>query len=106
LHQVIVRKADGTFEKYQDLNLAIEDYQAGKHVEWRVHFHVPLFIEQYGELSSTQSDIVNTITIHKQKPFTNHLEIETYTWGVLPPEVQVPLNESIAREITWVKGLL
>ena len=106
MHQVIARKADGTFEKYQDLNLAIEDYQVGKHEEWRVHFHVPLFIEQYGELSSTQSDIVDTLAIHKQKPFTNHLEIETYTWGVLPPEIQVPLNESIAREVTWVKGLL
>ncbi|MEA5403768.1 metabolite traffic protein EboE [Arcicella sp. DC2W] len=106
LHQVIARKADGTFEKYQDLGLAIQAYEEGKHEEWRVHFHVPLFIEQYGELSSTQSDIVDTIGIHKQKPFTNHLEIETYTWGVLPPEVQVPLNESIAREVTWVKGLL
>jgi len=106
LHQVVAKKADGTFEKYQDLNLAIQAFEPEKHVEWRVHFHVPLFIEQYGELSSTQSDIVDTIAIHKEKPFTNHLEIETYTWGVLPPEVQVPLNESIAREISWVKGLL
>jgi hypothetical protein len=73
---------------------------------WRVHFHVPLFLENYGALSSTQSDIVDTINVHKKVPFTNHLEIETYTWGVLPTEFQAPLNESIIREINWVKGLL
>ena len=67
---------------------------------------MPLFLENYGLLSSTQSEIIKTLAIQKARPFTNHLEIETYTWGVLPASVQVPLNESIIREIAWVQSIL
>lgn len=105
LHQVVAQKKDGSFSKFPDLSEAIAgfDYTISS---WRVHFHVPLFLEQYGLLGSTQSDIVDTINLHKEKPFTQHLEIETYTWGVLPKEFQAPLNESISREINWVKSIL
>ena len=102
LHQVIAKKRDGSFEKFRDLKPALDAFEMGKYSEWRVHFHVPLFLEKYNLLSSTQSEIVKTLAIQKQKPFTNHLEIETYTWGVLPTEFQAPLNESIVREIEWV----
>lgn len=105
LHQVVAQRKDGSFQKFPDLTKAIEGFDENIS-SWRVHFHVPLFLENYGVLSSTQSDIVDTINVHKNKPFTNHLEIETYTWGVLPTEFQAPLNESIIREINWVKGLL
>ncbi len=105
LHQVVAQKKDGSFIKYQDLSEAIAGFDDSID-SWRVHFHVPLFLEQYGLLSSTQSDIVNTLNLHKSKPFTQHLEIETYTWAVLPKEFQAPLNESIAREINWVKSIL
>lgn len=105
LHQVVAQRNDGSFQKFPDLTEAIEGFDENIS-SWRVHFHVPLFLENYGVLSSTQSDIVDTINVHKNKPFTNHLEIETYTWGVLPTEFQAPLNESIIREINWVKGLL
>lgn len=103
LHQVVALMNDGTFREYLDLTEAIMDFEENKHREWRVHFHVPLFIDTYGLLTSTQSEIVKTLKIQKEQPFSNHLEIETYTWGVLPPEVQIPLNESIAREIEWVQ---
>jgi hypothetical protein len=105
LHQVVAEKKDGRFIKFPDLSEAIAGFDDTIQ-SWRVHFHVPLFMEQYGLLGSTQSDIINTIALQKAKPFTQHLEIETYTWGVLPKEFQVPLNESISREINWVKGLL
>jgi hypothetical protein len=105
LHQVVAQKKDGSFCKFQDLNEAIANFDATIS-SWRVHFHVPLFLAQYGLLGSTQSDIVDTINLHKQAPFTNHLEVETYTWGVLPAEFQAPLNESIIREMNWVKALL
>jgi hypothetical protein len=105
LHQVVAQRKDGSFQKFPDLTEAIEGFD-NSISSWRVHFHVPLFLENYGVLSSTQSDIVDTINVHKNKPFTNHLEIETYTWGVLPTEFQAPLNESIIREINWVKSIL
>lgn len=106
LHQVVALRTDGKFDKFPDLKQAIDGFEDGKYTQWRVHFHVPLFLENYGLLSSTQSEIIKTLAIQKTKPFTNHLEIETYTWGVLPSEVQVPLNESIIREIAWVQSIL
>lgn len=106
LHQVVALKEDGSFEKFTDLGDALNAAQTVSYQEWRVHFHVPLFIEHYGLLSSTRNDIGETLALHKQKPATNHLEIETYTWGVLPAEVQAPLNDSIVREIAWVKTLV
>ena len=106
LHQVVALRLDGKYDKFPDLKQAIDNFEEGKYTQWRVHFHVPLFLETYGLLSSTQSEIIKTLAIQKEKPFTNHLEIETYTWAVLPKEVQVPLNESIIREINWVKSVL
>jgi hypothetical protein len=105
LHQVVAQKKDGSFQKFPDLSEAIANFDVSIS-SWRVHFHVPLFIEQYGLLESTQSDIIETINLQKQKQFCNHLEIETYTWGVLPAEFQATLNDSIIREINWVKKLL
>lgn len=105
LHQVVAQKNDGSFMKFPDLSEAIAGFD-NTIQSWRVHFHVPLFLKQYGLLGSTQSDIIDTLNLHKANPFTHHLEIETYTWGVLPNEFQTPLNESIIREINWVKGVL
>ncbi len=105
LHQVVAQNNDGSFQKFPDLSQAFEGINDNM-TAWRIHFHVPLFLAHYGLLDSTQSDIKDTLAIQKLKAFTNHLEIETYTWGVLPPEFQAPLNESIIREINWVKGLL
>jgi len=80
LHQVVAQRKDGSLLKFPDLTEAITNFDDTIR-SWRVHFHVPLFLENYGVLSSTQSDIVDTINVHKNKPFTTHLEIETYTLG-------------------------
>jgi hypothetical protein len=67
---------------------------------------VPLFLENYGLLGSTQKEIRETLSFQKENPFTNHLEIETYTWGVLPAAFQVPIADSISREIKTIQELL
>jgi hypothetical protein len=46
------------------------------------------------------------VGILEADPFTFHLEIETYTWEVLPPEMRLPLSESICRELKWVIDIL
>ena len=74
--------------------------------EWRAHFHVPVFLENFGLLQSTQSDIVKVLAIQAQNPFTDHLEVETYTWGVLPDALKIPLTQSVIRELEWVKNKL
>jgi len=106
LHQVKALGKDGTFIQYRDLDEAIADFNPDRDDEWRVHFHVPLFLENYGILGSTQQEIRETMAIQKSNPFTRHLEIETYTWGVLPTEFQVPMDHSISREIQYIQGLL
>ncbi|GAB5518004.1 MAG: metabolite traffic protein EboE [Rhodothermales bacterium] len=103
LHQVIQQNRDGSLMAYRDLDEALPHIFAPEATQWRIHFHVPIFIERYGAFDSTQDGIVETLRLFEQQPFTNHLEIETYTWGVLPPDLQKPLGESIRREFEWVQ---
>lgn len=105
LHQVVTKNSDGTMSHFPDLPQAIAGWREDQQ-EWRIHFHVPLFIQSYGVLDSTQGDIVKTLAIHKERPFSSFLEVETYTWGVLPEDMQKPIGESIVREIEWVKKIL
>lgn len=106
LHQVVSLQQSGQYKRYRDLPEALADKDKDSAKEWRAHFHVPVFEEDYGKLQSTQSDIRELISIHKHTPFTSHLEVETYTWEVLPEEKKLPLTESITREMQWAKGLL
>ncbi len=106
LHQVVARLSDGTLKRYADLPQALADAENPLAQEWRAHFHVPLFAEDYGLLQSTQKDIAQVLAIHQQQPFTAHLEIETYTWEVLPDNLKLPLQASIIRELQWVIRLL
>ena len=71
---------------------------------WRIHFHVPLFTREYDGLGSTQHDVRTVIAAAKATGFTRHLEIETYTWDVLPPALKIDVVQSIAREYQWVVG--
>jgi hypothetical protein len=105
LHQVVSRNSDHTKSHYPDLKEALTDWNEAQE-EWRVHFHVPLFINSYGVLESTQGDIIKTLALHTENPFSSFLEVETYTWGVLPEDMQKPIGESIVREIEWVKKIL
>lgn len=106
LHQVKALGKDGSYRQYRDLDEAMADFKPDRDDEWRVHFHVPLFLENYGLLGSTQQEIRETIAFQSLQPITRHLEIETYTWGVLPAEFQVPMDQSISREIQFIQGLL
>ncbi|MEO1429429.1 MAG: metabolite traffic protein EboE [Cyanobacteria bacterium J06633_8] len=102
LHQVIARNADGSLENYRDLSTALSCLEESNACEWRTHFHVPLFIDDYQILKSTQDDIVTVFELLQKKEICNHLEIETYTWEVLPPEMKVDIAASIEREYKWV----
>lgn len=106
LHQVVARMADGSFNHYPDLPEALNDATNPFTKEWRSHFHVPLFIQDYGLLKSTQDDILKVLSIQCKQPFTPYLEVETYTWEVLPDALKVPLSESIIREMEWVINYL
>lgn len=106
LHQVIALKKDGGFLRYPDLPQALNDAENPAVKEWRAHFHVPVFQNNFGLLESTQADIVEVLKMHTKGALTNHLEVETYTWEVLSESLKLPMQESISRELVWVAGQL
>lgn len=104
LHQVITRDKQGQVKSYSDLPVAFNTCPSDFEGEWRVHFHVPLFTEQYGHLSSTQQDVIDTLDLIQKENIQAHLEVETYTWDVLPEPLKLDIQGSIARELQWVKS--
>jgi len=103
LHQVLVKNQDGSITQYPDLPPALEHIYDSNAVEWRSHFHVPVFLEKYNQLQSTQSEIRKVLQLLAENAVTQYLEVETYTWEVLPPEIKLDLGASIGRELEWVK---
>jgi hypothetical protein len=106
LHQVVAKTIDGKLLRYPDLPPALKEIDNPVFAEWRAHFHVPIFTKSFDVLSSTQDEIEEVLSIQKNKPFTNHLEVETYTWDVLPAELKLPMQDSINRELQWVKQFI
>lgn len=106
LHQVITRDRQGDLQHYPDLSVALNHFLTTEATEWRTHFHVPIFIDRYGLFESTQDHIVKVLQMLPQESITHHLEIETYTWEVLPPAMKLDLATSIEREYQWVLSVL
>jgi hypothetical protein len=106
LHQVIAKMPDGRLHRYRDLDQALDEFDTTPAIEWRTHFHVPIFLRDYPLLNSTQDHILETIAYLKSQDLGTHLEIETYTWDVLPAEMKFDLVSSIEREYEWVRGVL
>ena len=106
LHQAVIRNNADKLSRYRDLKPALEHWEAFESSELRTHFHVPVFTKKFGTLISTQPDIIDVLDVWKERNFTNHLEVETYTWNVLPSEMQTGIVESIARELEWVQSQL
>ncbi|MEH2421451.1 MAG: metabolite traffic protein EboE [Nostoc sp.] len=102
LHQVIERRSDGKLHHYPDLITALPHLEQSLAEEWRTHFHVPIFIHDYQILQSTQDDIATVLHLLQTNNACSHLEIETYTWDVLPSEMKIDLLTSIQREYEWV----
>jgi hypothetical protein len=100
LHQTI-----GDSERFADLPDGIAHLEKSKDSEWRIHYHVPLFLSDYGNLGSTQNDVRNALAQLTPEE-ARHLEIETYTWSVLPPALKLDIVDSIEREYRWVLAQL
>jgi len=103
LHQVVERREE-TLIRYRDLPEAVKAASGDlRSVEWRIHCHVPLCREHLGPFLSTQASVRTLMAMLREEPVSPHLEIETYTWSVLPQEYR---NEnivtSIVREMQWI----
>jgi sugar phosphate isomerase/epimerase len=108
LHQVVERWPDGAIRRHLDLPQALDALDAdAEPPEWRVHFHVPVFLQQLGAFESTQPFLRELLALQRRDSVSTHLEVETYTWDVLPPEARTAaLEDAIAREIDFCRGLL
>lgn len=108
LHQVVERSG-GEVCRYPDLPEALAAQRSagggGDSREWRVHFHVPIFLEEMRHFSTTQDQLVALFRYLKDDPVCPYLEVETYTWDVLPAEYKTQDTAgAIARELAWVKA--
>jgi sugar phosphate isomerase/epimerase len=102
LHQVVSRSAGGELLRFPDLPEAYASSQARQADEWRVHFHVPIYSNKLSHFESTQAYLVEMLNRHRRRPVSPHLEVETYTWDVLPAEERsLSVEDSIARELHW-----
>jgi sugar phosphate isomerase/epimerase len=103
LHQV-VQEQNGTLTRYLDLDPAFAALRAGEAGgEWRVHCHVPIFLPMAGTLESTQQTLRSALACIALGFVAPHLEVETYTWDVLPAALrQGNRADAIAREMKWV----
>lgn len=107
LHQVVERTGS-ELTRYLDLAPAIQaaderNETCAQDREWRIHFHVPLFLKRLGPFENTQPFLTRLLQLQVERMPTTHLEIETYTWDVLPEAYRtIPVVDAIAREIQWV----
>jgi hypothetical protein len=104
LHQV-VEQGPGGLRRFADLPEALASLPDGAaDREWRVHFHVPIFLDRLTPFASTQSFVREVLALHRERPVSAHLEVETYTWDVLPePFRSGTVDEAVARELAWVR---
>jgi len=103
LHQTKIQRADGSIISLPDLTEeTLAEALQSEGATLRTHFHVPLFFEGTDILQSTHSDLSPKFFAHaldKKYP----LEIETYTFDVLPPEIKPDsIIDSLVREHEWV----
>ena len=113
LHQVVVRHSDGKRVIYRDLDdaLAMEDVEpepAESGSEWRIHFHIPLNSAPSELFGNTADHILGLLDLLQAEPgLCSHLEMETYTWEVLPaPLHNRDVVDQLAGEYEWTLARL
>ncbi|WP_397568226.1 metabolite traffic protein EboE [Schlesneria sp. T3-172] len=109
LHQTFARTASGSIAKYVDLDEQMTQQPSPEFRDaemWRVHFHVPVDAEQLGPLGTTRNELKTALSIIPELDYAPHLEVETYTWEVLPDGGKPNLIEGFSRELLATKALL
>ncbi|MGW5211103.1 metabolite traffic protein EboE [Streptomyces sp. NPDC004051] len=111
LHQTRTSTAAG-LRGTDDLAEALAGDALPDAAPWRAHFHVPLHAAPTAPLTSTLPVLKTALTrlVGGPHPLTRHLEVETYTWQALPPELRprgrAQLADGIAAELTLARDLL
>ncbi len=106
LHQVS-RQTEHGVDLCDDLSvvLAHDDPDWWDADLWRIHFHVPVHRDEVSQFHTTRDDLVACMRKVLHDDLTRHLEVETYTWGVLPGEAE-DLAAGLAAEMEWTERTL
>ncbi|WP_327342801.1 metabolite traffic protein EboE [Streptomyces europaeiscabiei] len=74
---------------------------------WRVHFHAPLHADPEPPLRTTADQLGRVLAglLGGASADCDHIEVETYTWSVLP-EPPTDLPGGIAAELAWARDRL
>jgi hypothetical protein len=103
-----VERRNGKLTRYLNLEdaFAAWDKDPGPR-EWRTHFHVPVFLDDLGAFKTTRFAIEDALKFHRENKLSPQLEIETYTWDVLPEHLKTgDIVDYVTRELEWVRGQL
>jgi hypothetical protein len=113
LHQTTARHPSGALLFLEDLTKSHALSPPPKWLEcpnWRVHFHVPLHRETMGPLQTTSPLLPAAIEAIRDLPYAPDLEVETYTWTVMPAEGETPadfdLVDGLAAELEHAYRIL
>ena len=108
LHQVITRAGTGKIKFFRDLPDALSansklKIKNSKLLEWRIHFHIPLHASAAPPFENTNDHLLGVLDLLAENPkICSHLEMETYTWEVLPPELKAQsVVDQLAAEYNW-----
>jgi hypothetical protein len=103
-----VEKRGGKLTRYLNLEDAFAAWEKDPGPrEWRTHFHVPVFLDDLGDFKTTRFAIEDALRFHKQNKLSPQLEIETYTWDVLPEHLKTgDIIDYVCMEIDWVRSQL
>lgn len=99
---------DGELTQFLNIQDAVAAWRADPNpCEWRTHFHVPVFLDDLGPFRTTRFAIEDALAVHAKEPVSDHLEIETYTWDVLPEHLKdADITTYVTRELDWVTATL
>lgn len=106
LHQVVAAGAAEGLRRYLDLDAALLEPAGLKpqlSEEWRIHFHVPLYSGPETFFDTTSDHVLGVMDELKAHPgMCSHIEIETYTWEVLPQSIkQRNVVDQLESEYRW-----
>ncbi len=106
LHQIAMRDIESNklIKSYADID---ELPRTNEVYEFRVHFHVPIFMDKLTPFVGTNNFIKEITAYLKKEKKSSLLEVETYTFNVLPQKYKLEsINDNIKRELEWLQALL
>jgi len=109
LHQTMARSTAGGILRITDLTESMVSNPPADFLSapaWRVHFHVPVDADHLGPLATTRPALIEALPSVAALDYAPHLELETYTWEVLPGAGPADLVTGLTRELAATDALI